>query len=171
MKKKSILTDFFLYADFFYTYFLKTQVSAVFMSVDPRERFSSGPIVTSQLCVAEKLLKKSKTKCRPQSSFRFTKPGLVVHGCTFQFSCRWLFSVVFSVFSSPFVLFNSVVVGRPQSSFSIQSSLIVNSRPQSYFQFSRPRLYFSIQSSLVVLSRLFSLVVLGRFWSSPVIFF
>ena len=56
---------FFLHADFFYTYFLKTRASAVFMSVDPRQCFSSGPIVTSQLCVAEKLIKKSKTNDRP----------------------------------------------------------------------------------------------------------
>ena len=30
------------------------------MSFDPRKRFSRGPIVTSQLCVAEKLPKKLK---------------------------------------------------------------------------------------------------------------
>ena len=76
-----------------------------------------------------------------------------------EFSRPWsslvVMSLLFSQLSS-IVLFNSVVVGRPQSSFSIQSSLMVPSRPQSYFQFSRPRLYFSIQLSLVVLSRLFS---------------
>ena len=136
------------------------------MSVDPRQRFSSGPIVTSQLCVAEKLLKKSKTNVRPQSPFRFSRPRLYF---SIQLSLVVL-SRLFS-FSSPIVLFNSVVVGRPQSSFSIQSSLMVPSRPQSYFQSSRPRLYLSTQSSLVALRRLFSLVVLGRSWSSPVMCF
>ena len=119
------------------------------MSVDPRQRFFSGLIVTSQLCVAEKLLKKSKTNDRPQSPFRFSRPRLYF---SIQLSLVVL-SRLFS-FSSPIVLFNSGVVGRPQSYFSIQSSLIVPSRPQSYRGRPGPA------------GVLFNSVVHGRFWSS-----
>ena len=109
----------------------------------------------------------SRTRGRP---FQFSRPRpFLVVLSLFQFSRPWSSPVVLSRNFS-LVLFHSVVVGRPQSSFLIQSSLVVLSsifqfsRPQSSFQFSRPRSYFSIQLSLVVLSGLFS-------FSSPIVLF
>ena len=130
------------------------------MSVDLRERFSSSPIVTSQLCVTEKLLKKSKTNGLPQSSFRLSRPRL-------YFSIQ-LSLVILSRLLSVFI------PGRPFQFSRPRSFLVV----LSLFQFSRPWTSpvvisvqsFSIQSSLVVLSRLFSFVQ-GRSWSFPVIYF